>query len=260
MHSHVRPLALHSLAPLSLALLSLAFAAPALAESVPPPDGRWRGSFGLGLTSTTGNNETFNAAVAADAVRRTDVDKMSAKLLSLYGEREENGVSELTVGVFRANARYDHDLSKLWYAFLGYALEKDKLADLKWRNSPSAGAGLHLRNTETFSFDVFAGYSYNHEELYDETTRSFHEALLGEETTSKFGAGASFTQRLSIYPNLTDSGEVRAAFDAELLAPVVGRWNLTLKYSLRYQSDPPAGVEKQDTVLYTGLQYKWGPE
>lgn len=255
MHMRVRPLAL-----LSLALLSLALEAPALAETVPPPDGRWRGSFGVGLTNTTGNNETFNAAVSADAVRRTDDDKISARLLSLYGEREENGVSELTVGVFRANARYDHDLSKLWYAFLGYTLEKDKLADLKWRNSPSAGAGLHLRNTETFTFDVFAGYSYNHEELYDQTTRSFHEALLGEETMNRFGTGASLTQRLSIYPNLSESGEMRAAFDAELLAPVLGRWNLTLKYSLRYQSDPPPGVEKQDTVLYAGLQYKWAPE
>lgn len=243
-----------------LALLTLVLSESALAETAAPPDARWRGSLGVGLTSATGNNETFNAAVAADAVRRTGVDKMTAKLLGLYGRREENGVSELTVGVFRADARYDRDLSELWYAFLGYQLEKDKLASLKWRNSPAAGAGLHLRNTETFTFDVFAGYAYNHEELYGGATRGFHEVLFGEETARRFGVGSSFTQRLSIYPNLTQAGEFRAAFDAELLAPVAGRWNLTLKYSLRYQSDPPAGVEKQDTVLYAGLQYRWGPE
>lgn len=250
MHAHTAP----------VILLMLAMSAPALAETVPPPDGQWRGSFGVGLTNTTGNNETFNAALSADAVRRTDVNKMTGRLLSLYGRREVDGVSELTTGLFRANARYDRDLSALWYAFLGYDLEKDRLADLKWRNSPSLGAGLHVRKTETFTFDVFAGYSYNHEELYDGAARSFHEALLGEETTYKFGADSSLTQRFSIYPNLTDSGEYRAAFDAEFLAPVIGRWNLTVKYSLRYQSNPPAGVEKQDTVLYTGLQYKWGPE
>jgi hypothetical protein len=48
-------------------------------------------------------------------------------------------------------------------------------------------------------------------------------------------------------------------FDAGFLAPVVDRWNLTVKYSYRYQSNPPLGVEKKDTVLFTGLQYGWGP-
>lgn len=247
------------LSAIPVACVALTLGASALAQTVPPPDGAWRGSVGAGFTNTTGNTDAFNAALNADAVRHTEVDKATLQLLGLYGEREEDGVSELTASQLRARARYDRDLSEITYGFLGYDLEKDKLADLEWRNSPSLGAGLHLRSAPSFTFDVFAGYSYNHEALYDGTSRSFHEALLGEETTHKFAQETSFRQRLVVYPNLSESGEYRLVFDAGFLAPVVDRWNLTVKYSYRYQSNPPLGVEKKDTVLFTGLQYGWGP-
>jgi hypothetical protein len=82
----------------------------------------------------------------------------------------------------------------------------------------------------------------------------------GEETTHRFSGGASFRPRLTWYPNLSDSGEYRLVFDAGLVAPVVDRLSVTLTYSLRYQSNPPAGVDKKDTTLFAGLQYSWGPK
>ena len=47
----------------------LALATSAVAQTVPPPDGAWRGSLGAGFTNTTGNTDAFNAALNADAVR-----------------------------------------------------------------------------------------------------------------------------------------------------------------------------------------------
>jgi hypothetical protein len=101
------------------ACLALALGTGTFAQTVPPPDGAWRGSLGAGLTNTTGNNETFNAALNADALRHTGVNEMSAQILGLYGEREENGVTELTASLLRARARYDRDLSEITYGFLG---------------------------------------------------------------------------------------------------------------------------------------------
>jgi hypothetical protein len=78
---------------------------------------------------------------------------------------------------------------------------------------------------------VFAGYSYNREDLYDGTTRSFNEGQRGEETTHKLVQETSLRQRLVVYPSLSESGEYRLVFDAGFLAPVVDRWNLTVKCS-----------------------------
>ena len=241
-------------------LVLLALSQVAAAQTVAKPDGAWRGSVGAGLNSSSGNNESTSASLNADAVRQREHDKLIASVLSLYSRSETNGVEELTASRFLAKTRYDRNFSNLSYGFVGYDLEKDKLADLKWRHSPSVGAGLHLRNTETFTFDVFAGYSHNREELYTGLKRSFDEGLIGEETTHKFSEDTSFRQRLVIYPNLTDSGEYRAVFDAGFLSPLVGSWNLTLNLSARYQSNPPAGVQKRDTLVFAGLQYRWGPK
>jgi putative salt-induced outer membrane protein len=241
-------------------LLCLGLSAGATAQTAAKPDGAWRGSLGANVSSASGNNESVSAGLNADVVRQREYDKLVGFVQALYGRRESDGVSELTAGRFRAGTRYDRDLSDLAYGFVGYDVEKNKLADLKWRHSPSVGAGLHLRQTETFTFDVFAGYSHNREELYSGPKRSFDEGLIGEETTHKFSESASVRQRLTVYRNLSDSGEYRVVFDAGLLMPLVERWNMTVNLSARYQSNPPLGVQKSDTLLFTGLQYSWGPK
>jgi putative salt-induced outer membrane protein len=240
--------------------VGLSMAASASAQTTSKPDGQWRGSLSAGVSQATGNNESLTAAVNTDVVRQTQSDKITAYLQDLYARRETAGVRELAASLFRTGGRYDRDFSDLSYGFAGFDVEKNKLADLRWRYSPSVGAGLHIRRTERFNFDVFGGYSYNREELYSGPTRSFNEALLGEETTNNFSEDASFHQRLAVYPNLTDSGEYRVVFDAGLTAPLVDRLSLKLNYSVHYQSNPPAGVQKRDTLLYTGLQYTWGPK
>jgi putative salt-induced outer membrane protein YdiY len=241
-------------------LLCLGLSAGATAQTVSKPDGAWRGALGASVSAASGNNESVSAGLNADAVRQREHDKLVGFVQALYGRRETNGVSELTAGRFRAGTRYDRDISDLTYGFIGYDLEKNKLADLKWRHSPSVGVGLHLRKTETFTFDVFAGYSHNREELYSGAKRSFDEGMIGEETTHKISDSTSLRQRLTVFPNLTDSGEYRVVFDASLLMPLVERWNLTVNLSARYQSNPPLGVQKSDALLFTGLQYSWGPQ
>lgn len=240
--------------------LGLGWVAAAAAQTVPRPDGAWRGSLGANVSSASGNNESVSAGLNADVARQTDDDKFVAYLQSLYSRRDAEGVRELTASRFRTGGRYDRNISESTYGFGGLDVEKNKLADLKWRMAPSLGLGYHLRKTETFTFDLFAGYSHNREELYSGPTRKFDEGLVGEETTHKFSESTSFRQRLSVYPNLSDSGEYRVVFDAGLLTALVERWNLTVNLSARYQSNPPLGVQKSDTLLFTGLQYSWGPK
>ena len=240
--------------------LCLAVSGAAGAQTASKPDGAWRGSVGASLSSSSGNKNSVNASLSADAVRQRGHDKLVASVLSLYGRTETDGVEELTASRFLAKTRYDRDFSDLTYGFVGYDLEKNKLNDLKWRHSPSIGAGLHLRKTETFTFDVFTGYSYNRETLYSGGKRSFDEVLFGEETTHKLAEDTSFRQRLVVYPNLSDSGEYRLVFDAGFLAPLLGNWNLTLNLTARYQSNPPPGVQKSDTLVFAGVQYRWGPK
>jgi len=248
-------------APLTSALAAalLLVHAAARAQTTPVPDGAWRGALSVSYTAARGNNASLSAGLNADAVRQTARDKLSIALQGLYGESEASGTRELTSSLVRAWGRYDREMSRNTYAFLGDELEKNKLADLRLRHAPSLGVGWHLWREERSSANVFAGYSYNREDLYSGPTRSINEGVLGEESTHKLGAESSLRQRLVVYPSLDDAGEYRAAFDAGLTSPIVGRWSLALNYSLRYQSDPPPGIEELDTVVFAGLQFGWGP-
>ena len=57
---------------IAIALLALAAATSAIAQTVSKPDGAWRGSLGASLTSSDGNNESTSASLSADAVRQRD--------------------------------------------------------------------------------------------------------------------------------------------------------------------------------------------
>ena len=50
------------------------------------------------------------------------------------------------------------------------------------------------------------------------------------------------------------------AFDAGIVTAIVGGWNLTASVGHRYDSNPPANIKKGDLIIFTGLQYGWGPK
>ena len=84
------------------------------------------------------------------------------------------------------------------------------------------------------------------------------EALLGEESNHKLSDVTSFKQKLTLYPNLTDSGKCRAQFDAGLVTDITGDINLQLTLSNRDNSDVPAGVKKNDMLFLTGINIAFG--
>ena len=81
-----------------------------------------------------------------------------------------------------------------------------------------------------------------------------------EEVMVRFDAftpDSQFKQRLVIYPNLSDRGEYRAAFDAGLSVAMSGSLSLQTTLGLRVNSDPGTGLKKTDTLLFTGITYKY---
>lgn len=228
------------------------------AQTAPKPDGEWRGSIGLGATAASGNTKSLNFSGAADAVRQTKTDKLGFYLQSLYGRNTIAGATTTSANLLRLGGRYDRDLVGRWFAFGALDLEKNKLADVKLRTLPSGGVGYHVIQTEALTFDVFGGLAYNHLDRYTGADFRGLEAVLGEESIHKLSATTTFRQKLVVYPSLKDTGEFRSTFDAGIVTAIVGGWNLTATAGHRYDSNPPAGLNKSDFLIFTGLQYGWG--
>jgi putative salt-induced outer membrane protein YdiY len=240
-----------------LAALALA-ACGARAQTMPKPDGQWRGALGAGLTASSGNTDSVTYSVNGDAVKQTTRDKLSGYLQATYGRREVDGVTERTSDLIRAGAKYDRDLNERTFGFGALDFERNKLIDLDLRSVVAAGLGYHVVKREGLSFDVSSGPAYNRER-YTTETRESAEWLFAEESTHAFTPMVSFKQRLVYYLNLKDGGEFRTVFDAGIVLKVTDRWNATATLNYRHQSNPLPGVEKNDLLFVTGLQYVFNP-
>jgi putative salt-induced outer membrane protein len=231
------------------------------AQATVKDDGQWRAAMGLGASVASGNTDTTVLNANADAVRKTKEDKISLYGNAMYGKSA--GVK--SADALRFGGRYDYNLSQSLFAFGGADVERDKIAGLSSRIALSGGLGYHLINTPDLTWDLFGGAGYTMDR-YDAarvisnnsvTSYNYANLLLGEESTHKLGESTSFKQRFVVYPNLKDSKAWRSQFDAGLAVAMSKAMNLNVGLSNRYNNEPGAGFKKSDTLLTTGISYKW---
>jgi putative salt-induced outer membrane protein len=228
------------------------------AQTAPQPDGEWRGAFGVGVTATSGNTDSVTYSISGDTVRQTPVDKITGYVQAVNGHRDVDGTSEHTANQARAGTAYTRDLNDRLFGFGGVDLDRNVLIQLELRSVVSAGLGYHVVKTEGHTFDVSTGPAHNRER-YTTERRLVNEWLIAEESTHALSSAVSFKQKLAAYANLTDGGEYRGVFDTGMVFKVSSRWNATMTFNARYQSNPLPGTKTYDTLFVTGLQYVFNP-
>ncbi|MGB8338509.1 MAG: DUF481 domain-containing protein [Burkholderiales bacterium] len=248
---------------IAMATLATLTASSAMAGPI-PADGQWRGNLGGSLSMTSGNSKSTNLAIGTDAVSADAMGKTTLYLNALRASAETTtaGVTNnnTTANVIRGGGRYEYNLSPQMYGFGSLDLERDPIQFLKLRSVLGAGVGYHVLNTADTLFDVFGGVGYNMERFDLSAPADKHnsaELILGEESVHKLSDSSSFKQRLALYPNLKDSGEYRAVFDAGFTTAIAGGLNLNVGLSDRYNSQPP-GTKKNDLLFTTGVSMKFG--
>jgi len=248
--------------PIAIALSSaLLCAGAAHGQATVKPDGKWRFALGAGANLSSGNSDATTLNLNGDGVRVTEIDKWSMSGRFLYGRNDGVKTSDL----LELRGRYDRNLNGQWFGFGSGEFLRDEPANLSSRVSAAAGVGYHVFKTEENRWDVFTGLGYSQESYFEaqliagevQSHRGYGEVLLGEESTHRFTDTTSFRQRFVVYPNLTDSGELRTTFDAGVAVAINKTMSLTVTLSHRYNSDPGAGLSKDDTSLVAGVSAKF---
>jgi putative salt-induced outer membrane protein YdiY len=205
-----------------------------------------------------GNTDSETYSISGDAVKQTDIDKVTGYLQSVYGQRRVNDTTERTADQARAGTAYTRDMNDRLFGFGAADWDRNHLIDLRLRSVFSAGIGYHVVKRENLTFDISTGPAYNRER-YTTETRDLSEWLVAEESTHALTPAISFKQKLTYYANLEGGDGYRTVFDGSMVFKVNTRWNVTMTLNTRYQSNPPVGVEKQDLLFVTGLQYVFNP-
>lgn len=218
----------------------------------------WSGSADAGLSATRGNADTLVIGLGSQAARTTRTDKLSFYAASLFARNGTSGVSVTTAEAIRGGARYDRNISDRLFGFVLTDLERDKFQRLDLRLVFGGGLGYHARRSARTRLDLFGGGSYDREKFSTGLTRNSAEALAGEELSYKLSENTTLAQRAVLYPNLSEFGEYRFAFDLTGVTKLTGQLGLQATVSDRFQSDPLPGVKKNDLLLTTGLRVTFG--
>ena len=242
-------------------ILAAGLGGPAQAQATLKPDGRFRSAIGLGASWTSGNTSTRQLSLNADAVRATAEDRTTLFGSANYARSE--GVT--TSDRVRLGGRHDIELRGPAFGFGSLEFERNKFANLELRGQLGAGLGWHLVKTQAVSWDLLAGVSYSDDRYFDpmlidgqaRTSYGYGGLLLGEESTHRFNEVTSAKQRLTLVPNLKNSGEYRAQWDAGLAVSMSRALSLNLGLAMTYNSEPGPGRKTSDTLLTTGVSVRF---
>ncbi|MGE0349420.1 DUF481 domain-containing protein [Hydrogenophaga sp.] len=234
--------------------------APSLAQVTLKPDGQWRYLLTAGANVSSGNNNASSLNLAAEAARQTTNDKWTWAAKADHARND--GVQ--TTERYGLRTQYDRDFSVDGFGFGSAETLRDKLANIAARYTVATGVGRHIWADEHGFFDVSAGLGYTHDRYVAATNvagamRERYgrlELVLSEESSHKLTETTSLRQKLTLYPNLRNSGQYRAVLDTGLTVAMTQAINLTAGLSYRYDSDPGSSVEKADAVFVTGVSMR----
>lgn len=213
----------------------------------------WAGGANLGLALATGNSDTLSVSTGMNLNRATLNDKLSLYSTTVYSK--DNAASVVTANAIQGGLRYDRNITKKMFAFIGSDFEYNDLQNLNIRAVPNGGLGWHAINSPSTVLDLFGGLSYTYESYGTGLTNNIFAPSIGEELSHKLSANTVFKEKAFFFPYVTGGllGDYRFAFDAGLSTKISKwlSWQTTL--SDRYVSNPLAGTKGNDLLLSTGL-------
>ena len=221
----------------------------------------WETNGALGFGLARGNSKTTNLTVGFNATRATLHDKLVAYMNSIYASSGTVVAPGVTAGVtandIRGGALYQHDLRARAFVYGSADFEYNELQFLNLRSIWGLGAGYHAIKRMETTLDLLGGGNYTRESYSTGVQRNIAGLTFGDIFLHKFGENSTLNQTFYFYPELSNPGEYRVAFDMGFVTKIkkwLG-WQSTI--SDRYISDPIPGTVSNDLIFSTGFNFAW---
>jgi putative salt-induced outer membrane protein YdiY len=206
----------------------------------------------VGITRTSGNTEKNVTHFEGEFSARTEKNRYTA-----YGElnkTDDTGVN--TEDNSLAYVKYDHFLSKKWYANSNAQFEKDVFRDLNLRSTLGIGSGYQFYETEITNLSLEAGINYVDEDYIDAPDLSYTSGRWGLNWNRYFYRKAfQLYHYQDGYISLENSDDMFFKSRTGIRVPLFDRLNASLQYNWDYEKSPAPGREKVDKSLIFTLGY-----
>ncbi len=209
----------------------------------------WSGYLDAAYSESSGNTETRNLQISAEANRKTSVDKLRMAFLTNNSSASGAKTAQRSSG----DVRMDLFLRNNLFYFVQGRLETDELEQVDLRTTLGAGLGKRWEGANDLKASFGLGYSYVREAFANNTDNSEGSLLITFDLERALGRNVSFEHRLIAYPNINDS-EFRFQATTNFKSALSRNLSFVVGFFNKYDSDPLAGIEKNDLTITTGLR------
>ena len=219
---------------------------------------RWSGKGEIGAYRSSGNstNEGLTAGLSLD---RKGID-WSHKLRGRMDYQRANGRTSREQYFAAYEPRYEINRRLFAYGLAQY--EKDRIQGFTGRYAVSGGVGYHVIDADALDLSLKLGPAYRVTDYVTGETDSRIAGLLGADFDWRISDRLTFTQDSNMVAEtggeatlFVDSRNTTLNLLTGLEAKVSNRLTTRLSYQIDYNSDPPAGAVKTDTLSRFTLVY-----
>jgi putative salt-induced outer membrane protein len=234
----------------------LALAATVAGAADPPPP--WSGEASAGLVVTTGNSESTTANAKAQVVHQSARWRNTTGVGTLKTEQTDalTGDDVRTAERYGVANKTDFSFTERDYAFLALEFEKDLVGPVRERTSETAGYGRKVLTGPAHLLEAELGAGARQTE--DQGTAEEHGDFIGRARvayTWNFSGTSYLGETLKV-----ESGDSNTFTESvsELRVSLVGALFALGSYTVRSNSDVPAGARKTDTITALSLGWTFG--
>ena len=230
--------------------------APAQAPAAAPPPAReYSGSFGGGMTLTSGNttNRNYNIAFSHVHERKNgNTDKITA----LYLRGKQNGV--LTLDRASVVFRDEYKLSSRVFLYGEANYLSDRFKDISYYISPVGGLGYKLVDTDITKLQISAGAGGAWEKNSGVERKYSGTVNGGQSFSHNLSSTAKITESFGALWNMDDFSDSFSTFSAGITTSIIKQFELKVEFLDTYKTRPPnPAIKKNDTSLVIAFLLKY---
>jgi len=250
----IAPRALTALPLPAAALFALAAALPAHAD--------WTGKAEAGYVMARGNTDTDSANGKFELAMERNQWKHAFAAAGLYGNNNEIKSAER----WEARWQSDYALTEKLFTFGALRYEQDHFSGFDYQESVAVGLGYKFLDTDTVKLSATLGAGFRRlrpEELIKDENGVVIDRIPGEESDDiTANGGVQYEHQITASTKLIDkllvesgSDNTFAQNDFAVQVSMTDVLALAVGYSVRHNTDPPAGLEKTDRLTTVNLVY-----
>ena len=217
----------------------------------------WQGFISFSMAGASGNADTATYSTSLAASRAAGKNKMALYFNQVYATQSTQEPVGATANRLSAGYRLDRDVSRRMFVFATTDFDYDQFLDLDLRSVLGGGLGFKVWKSDRGFLDIGSGGVFNREKFGSGLIRRAGEILITEELGLKVNSRLKLSQRMSLYPNMSDSGQYRLNLDTGASMPVFGWLEWNIGFSSRFLSNPPPGLQKNDLLYTTGIRFSF---